>query len=368
MKERSLDQNPTVEVVAREAKEHEIKSEIQEDKEKNKDQIKDSTDEARESKTHEIKSEIQEDKEKNKDQIKDSTDEAREVKKHEVKSEIQEDQKKNKDQIEDSTDDHESLFEVNQQKVAELAFENSQSCEHSLIDDLQQKQHKTDYLEFIEKLFPKKRQEWILEEEDLISQEESYSRITWLGIFMTCILSLIAVSQIVQLLIILWPEKPPIIVQPKLLKDKFLRKFPIPHIAMVSKSGQVFDFSLAENISPSRGLLLKLSEAEHYFVFSNPKGVLYFIDSELRKDVTQYHQNLTKQGHQVIPKSGLNIPKDKIYIQSLLINGFFWLFYQTDSSCKGCFVNPLADGNYEFSEEFSAILGIESIFFSSSLP
>ena len=48
-----------------------------------------------------------------------------------------------------------------------------------------------DYLEFIEKLFPKKRQNWILDDLDLISPEESYTRLTWLGIILTNILCIV---------------------------------------------------------------------------------------------------------------------------------------------------------------------------------
>ena len=182
---------------------------------------------------------------------------------------------------------------------------------------------KIDYLEFIEKLF---KQNWKLDDEDVVSPEESYSRLTWLGIILTCVLSVIPVGQIIQASFILWSEKSLIIIQPELPTDEFIRKFPMPHLVTVSESGEVYDFSIFENTSPSRGLLFKLPKVEHYYVFSDPKGILYFVDSQLRRDVTQYHQNIRKKGHQVMPSSGLNLLNDKIYFQSLLINGFFWLF------------------------------------------
>ena len=187
--------------------------------------------------------------------------------------------------------------------------------------------YEKDYLEFIEKLFPKKRQDWNLQDTDLISLTESYSRLTWLGIILTCILALITIGQIIHVSLILLSEESPIIVQPRLPMDKFIRKFPLPHLITVSENGEVYDFSLFENISPSRGFLFKLPKAEHYHVFSDPKGVLYFVDSELKRDVVQYHQNISKQGHQVIPTSGLDVQSPKLYFQSLLINGFFWLFH-----------------------------------------
>ena len=189
--------------------------------------------------------------------------------------------------------------------------------------------HKNDYLEFIEKLFPKKRHDWILKDEDLISEEQSESRLTWFGITSSCILLLVVIAQCTHLLVILWPEKPPIIVQPDLPTDKFLRKFPIPHLVTVSKSGEVYDFSFAENVSPSRGFLFKLSKAEHYYAFSDQKGVLHFVDSQLKRAITRYHPKLNKQGHQIIQNSALD-SGPHIYIQSLLINGFFWLFGQTE--------------------------------------
>ena len=192
------------------------------------------------------------------------------------------------------------------------------------------------FAEFIEKLFPKKRQDWKLEDKDLISLNESYLRLTWLGIFLTCVLALIPFGQIIHASFILWSEESPIIVQPKLpMQDKFSRKFPMPHMVTVSETGEIYDFSFFENVSPSRGFLFKLPKAEHYHVFTDSKGVLYFIDSELRRDVVQYHQNISKQGHQVIPKSGLGVIEYRTYFQSLFINGFFWLFQCSDSLVLG---------------------------------
>ena len=185
--------------------------------------------------------------------------------------------------------------------------------------------HKNDYLEFIERLF---KQNWKLDYEDIVSPEESYSRLTWLGIIFTFILSVIPTGQIVQASSILGSEESPIIVQPKLPMDKFIRKFPMPHLVTVSENGEVYDFSFSENSSPSRGFFLKLPKVEHYYAFSDPKGVLYFVDSQLRLDVTQYHQNINEQGHQVIRSSGLNRGNinAKHYYQSLFINGFLWLY------------------------------------------
>ena len=232
---------------------------------------------------------------------------------------------KNNSTNEDCEDISDTDIKTTEEKIEDLVF----AEEH----------YKKDYLEFIEKLFPKKRQDWKLEDQDLISLNESYLRLTWLGIFLTCLLALIPFGQIVHASFILWSEESPIIVQPKLpMQDKFSRKFPMPHMVTVSETGEIYDFSCFENVSPSRGFLFKLPKAEHYHVFSDSKGVLYFIDSELRQDVIQYHQNISKQGHQVIPRSGLGVRDNlKIYFQSLLINGFFWLFHCSDAPMHGNF-------------------------------
>ena len=174
---------------------------------------------------------------------------------------------------------------------------------------------------------------------------------------MTCVLALIPFGQIIHASFILWSEESPIIVQPKLPMDKFLRKFPMPHMVTVSETGEIYDFSFFENVSPSRGFLFKLPKAEHYHVFSDSKGVLYFIDSELRQDVIQYHQNISKQGHQVIPRSGLGVRDNlKIYFQSLLINGFFWLFHCSDAPMHGNFYG-FGGGKNEPLGELQTLIG-----------
>ena len=203
---------------------------------------------------------------------------------------------------------------------------------------ISEKNQDKDYLEFIEKLFPKKRHDWILKDEDLISPEQSYFRLTWLGIVLTCILSLATLGQVIQVLVIVWLEKSPLVVQPILPEDIFLRKFPVPHLVTISETGEIYDFSFAENISPSRGYLFKLKMAtdngsdnypkntklpRHYYAFSDSNGFLHFVDSELRQDIIQYHQ---KQGHRVKPNSAIQEQPKRLYAQSLPINGFFWLF------------------------------------------
>ena len=196
------------------------------------------------------------------------------------------------------------------------------------------------YLTFIDKLFPKKRHDWILNDEDLITPEQSETRLIWFGIAFIFIFSLVILAQFVHIIVIFLPGRSLETNQNFLAKRHFFRNFPLPHIATVSENGEVYDFSLVENISPSKGFLFKLAKAKHYYVFSDPKGILYFVDCQLKKDLTQFHQNLSKQGHQVLPKSvpsshedidyGIKIGgkggSEGVFIQSLFINGFLWLF------------------------------------------
>ena len=242
---------------------------------------------------------------------------------------------------------HEKNYSINDdyEDTAETDIEKEKEKSEDLV--IAEEHFEKDYFEFIEKLFPKKRQDWNLQDTDLISLTESYSRLTWLGIILTCILALITIGQIIHVSLILLSEESPIIVQPRLPMDKFIQKFPLPHLITVSENGEIYDFSLLENISPSRGFLFKLPKVEHYHVFSDPKGVLYFVDSELKRDVIQYHQNISKQGHQVIPTSGLDVQSSKLYLQSLLINGFFWLFRCSEMYFAEVFYQAFGKGKYE---------------------
>ena len=62
------------------------------------------------------------------------------------------------------------------------------------------------------------------------------------------------------------------------LKD---RAFPQTNLALIYTDGTVYQISLQEQ--KSKGLLLQLPKSKKYHGYSDAKGILYFIDGELRK-------------------------------------------------------------------------------------
>ena len=99
----------------------------------------------------------------------------------------------------------------------------------------------------------------------------------------------------------------------------------MPHLAVVTKYGDVYDISLFENVSPSQGHLRKLYNSLKYHVHSDPKGILYFFDGEFRRPVVQYHP---KNGHEIIQMKGKieNSYYMSYYMQSIQIGKYFWFF------------------------------------------
>ena len=255
--------------------------------------------------------------------------------------------------IDSKSVDQENVFEMDSQ----MTISEDELDENEETVNFEDRFFKRDY----QKSIDSSRQNWGLEDEDLISIEGSYARLTWMGIILTTILFFVSGSQIVRLFIIFWPEKPPLIVQPILPESKFLRKFPTPHLVTVSKNGEIYDFSLAENVSPSRGYLMTLKMQtnyenrpnelpRHYYVFSDPKGFLYFVDSELKTHLISYHQI---EHHKVIPNSVVYLSqsaKKTHHLQSLLINGFFWLFGQVG------FLQPANYFVYPFSGSMTLLI------------
>ena len=107
------------------------------------------------------------------------------------------------------------------------------------------------------------------------------------------------------------------------LKIIFLlaRKFPLPHILVITENGTVLDVSIHENTSPSKGQLIKLPKLKKYFGYSDPKGVLYFIDGNLQKPVTTFHSSF---GHKTIKMN--QVSATETACGGLYFRGNFWLY------------------------------------------
>ena len=110
------------------------------------------------------------------------------------------------------------------------------------------------------------------------------------------------------------------------------------HLAMVSTNGTVWDISLNENSSPSKLYLFKLPQSCTYHGYSDAKGILYFIDGNLKKKMIQYHSSFSKMGHKTVVKN-IIIKDDK----GEYCSSYNW---QSQYICSYCYTHSLQFGNY----------------------
>ena len=168
-------------------------------------------------------------------------------------------------------------------------------------------------INWLEKLFPSKknpRRDNFLNNEDVVPKEISELRIIWFQISLASLGLLIFFTQ-VGLLFDKFHESHPEVFQPKISKkDQFERGFPILHLALINIKGELKDFSLNQEKSPSNGILLKLPHSHlgilgGYQGYSDPKGILYIFDQRLIHKVTKYHKSFN---HQTIGGSSIHSP------------------------------------------------------------
>ena len=79
---------------------------------------------------------------------------------------------------------------------------------------------------------------------------------------------------------------------------------------MIFDEGKVCHFSMNETVPEARGVLFQLPKSSghlgysgRYFGYSDAKGILYFIHSNITKSITQFHKKLSIKGHKVIQGS-----------------------------------------------------------------
>ena len=188
---------------------------------------------------------------------------------------------------------------------------------------------------------------WLLEDRDVITKEESQLRIIWLLTIVAFFAFFITIGEMIRIGILVIPHVPkivePHITQENLLRYKIvcihnrylsnfsLRTFPIAHLAIIFQDGSVNDLSLQEKVSPSKGWILKLPKKHQYHGYSDEKGILYFIDGELKSPITKYHKTINQQGHSTISdKSRQSLyVKNMVFQCSVSVGANFWLFGDT---------------------------------------
>ena len=163
-----------------------------------------------------------------------------------------------------------------------------------------------------------------LNDEDLISKEESENRILALAL-VSGILLLIPATILTILICIEWSWKPIIVIPtvPELPEKRNFNAFPVQHVALINHDGSVYDISLNKNLSASKQLLLKLPEDKFYFGFDNGHGVLNFISATLSRKITQFYS----AKHNVIPNSApkMDHPSD-YWSEGIQVGCMFWVW------------------------------------------
>ena len=112
----------------------------------------------------------------------------------------------------------------------------------------------------------------------------------------------------------------------------------MPHLAILFDDGSVYDLSLEKKVSPSKEWILKLPKKDQYHGYSDQRGILYFVDGELKSPVIKYHKSINQEGHEIIPfninnvKSRLGIlgPIGMVFRCSVSVGNHFWLFGSTN--------------------------------------
>ena len=119
------------------------------------------------------------------------------------------------------------------------------------------------------------------------------------------------------------------------------RKMPQLYLALIFDEGDVWEFAMTANGPSVKEKVLKLPQSRRYFGYSDDKGVLYFIHSEINKPVTKFHKKLSKNGHRIVAGSkrcellhheiDTNIGKCKHfeYSYGILLGMGFWTFGKT---------------------------------------
>ena len=185
-----------------------------------------------------------------------------------------------------------------------------------------------DVLDWSRQLFPAGVRPPILINEDIITKEESDLRIIWFQLILGGILSF-AILVLVMIFGLSNFKDTPIVVQPK-IKNVFEEKFPVLHLALISKNGSAYDWSSNEDISPSKGFLLKLPKSKKYFGYSDPEGSLYFLDGELKKPLTKYNKKISNSGFETysINTTLINTSSDMEHTLCLIaisVGNILWL-------------------------------------------
>lgn len=192
----------------------------------------------------------------------------------------------------------------------------------------------------------RKRRRFQLSDNLLVSREESERRLQagCLGLAFT-------LSLLCSLLLIFYSQtlhecepfifRPNVTVQPNLCKQTSKRfsklklliisveGFPVQHVALIYMDGSVYDISMEEKVSPSKGLLLTLPKDQFYMGYQDQVGILYLMSSKIsHRLITKYHAVF---GDKTVPNSVISNKQkevDSIGSTGVQVGALFWVIVQ----------------------------------------
>ena len=174
--------------------------------------------------------------------------------------------------------------------------------------------------------------------EDVISVEESESRLIWLEIVLATISSLLASSFMIQY----WSQNSSnsqTIYSPGYIpKDDVINSIGIQNLALVYDNGTLVRIHFDKNLTVSNTkTILQLPSANDYFTMTY-KSMLSIAYSDVTRKITQYHPNLNENGHLTVPNSGIDPHfddwKDSRAVDAIQVGSKFWLLGQKPKYSK----------------------------------
>ena len=205
---------------------------------------------------------------------------------------------------------------------AEIPYEREDYAvtnKHRKIRVEKDKDHFDDWIQFF---YPKQHRAHILTDIDIISRHQSVERIFTLFMVLAFLLALVASAEIVFGVYLLNGSENSLIVLNISTKQTKNNRFPILHFAMISKNGSIFDVSATESVSASQGLLIKL-QTSLYSGYSDPDGVLYVFQRDLKRPMVKYHKSFNKRGYVNVALKTSPPDMQKFYAHGIEINSVF---------------------------------------------
>ena len=145
-----------------------------------------------------------------------------------------------------------------------------------------------------------------------------------------------------------------------------MREKPNLNLALIYDEGTVWHFTMNTTEPIAQKKLFKLPKSYGYFGYSDDKGIIYFINSNIKKPITQFHKTLNNKGIKTIPNSGFGsgLFKESLdYSKGTLLGIGYLLFEKLDDH----YSEKETEESYSWSDLVSGkILNSENVIFQFS--